>query len=131
MNQTQVHKTFTFNSKIDEDWLYSMYEADYPYIMEIFGNSLDSLREELPVFTSAFDHNDVPALRKAIHKLKPVLGFAGLLEHQEIAARFENACSSARTVADLTLQYIEALDAIKDARTILQDEYKRLNDFLS
>jgi HPt (histidine-containing phosphotransfer) domain-containing protein len=131
MNQTQVHKTFTFNAKIDEDWLYGMYEADYPYIMEIFSNSLDSLKEELPVLTAAFDQNDVAALKKAIHKLKPVLGFVGLLDHQEIAARFENSCASARTAVDLTLQYIETLDAIKDARSVLQDECKRLNDFIS
>src|SRR4051794_40372312 len=110
MNKTTVHKKFIFNQKIDHNWLFSLYEDDYAYITEVFSNSLDSLKEDLPSFTSAFETADIPALKRMTHKLKPVFGFAGLLQHQEMMKRFESACRNASDTSNLTLQYIELMD---------------------
>jgi HPt (histidine-containing phosphotransfer) domain-containing protein len=131
MDQTGVHKKFIFNDQIDGSWLYSLYEDDYSYILEVFTGSLDSLKEELRVFTGAFESNDPVQLKQSIHKIKPLLGFAGMLHHQEMAGRFENACANAQNTSNLTMQYIEMVELINGARSILQDEVKRLNAFVA
>lgn len=131
MNQPSVHKKFIFNQKIDHDWLYSLYEDDYAYIAEVFGSSIDAFREDLPALSTAFEASDIQAVRKAAHKLKPVLGFAGLLQHQETMLRFENACGLAKTSGNLTMQYIELMESMQEAKNILQEEYNRLTAFIS
>lgn len=129
MNPIQIHKKFIFNSKIDQDWLYSLYEYDYHYILEVFSSSLETLKEELPVLSNAFEANDLEILRRSIHKIKPVFGFVGLNDHQEMCARFENACSSAHNTSNLTMQYIELVELTNEAKAILQEEYNRLTEF--
>ena len=46
-------------------------------------------------------------------------------------ARFENACANTSDTSNLTLQYIELLDLIRDGKNILMEDYKRLTDFTS
>ena len=131
MNRTNGHKKFKFNEKIDENWLHSLYEDDYAYIAEVFNSGIESFREDLPTLTTAFESSDIQALKRSTHKLKPVFGYAGLLFHQEMMARFENACANTSDTSNLTLQYIELLDLIRDGKNILMEDYKRLTDFTS
>jgi HPt (histidine-containing phosphotransfer) domain-containing protein len=131
MNRTNGHKKFKFNEKIDENWLHSLYEDDYAYIAEVFNSGIESFREDLPALTTAFESSDIQALKRSTHKLKPVFGYAGLLFHQEMMARFENACANTSDTSNLTLQYIELLDLIRDGKNILMEDYKRLTDFTS
>lgn len=131
MNRHFVHKKFIFNAKIDQDYLHSLYEEDYAYVAEVFSGSLETLNEELQYFISAFECSDIPSLKKATHKLKPLFGFTGLLDHQEMMARFENACMNATNTGNLTMQYIELMDLIKEGKNILKDEYNRLTAFTS
>jgi hypothetical protein len=131
MNRTNGHKKFKFNEKIDEAWLYSLYEDDYAYIAEVFNSGIESFREDLPALTSAFESSDIQGLKRSTHKLKPVFGYAGLLFHQEMMARFENACANTSDTSNLTLQYIELLELIRDGKNILMEDYKRLTDFTS
>ena len=130
MPRTELHKKFIFNRKIDHEWLYSLYEYDYPYIMEVFSNSLDALRQEHPALSAAYENDDIPLLRKTIHKIKPLFGFVGLLDYQELAARFENACAGTKNTSNLTIQYIELVGIIDDAKATLLEECRRLNDFI-
>ena len=131
MNRTNGHKKFKFNEKIDENWLHSLYEDDYAYIAEVFNSGIESFCEDLPALTTAFESSDIQALKRSTHKLKPVFGYAGLLFHQEMMARFENACANTSDTSNLTLQYIELLDLIRDGKNILMEDYKRLTDFTS
>ena len=131
MNRTNGHNKFKFNEKIDENWLHSLYEDDYAYIAEVFNSGIESFREDLPALTTAFESSDIQALKRSTHKLKPVFGYAGLLFHQEMMARFENACANTSDTSNLTLQYIELLDLIRDGKNILMEDYKRLTDFTS
>ena len=131
MNRTNGHKKFKFNEKIDENWLHSLYEDDYAYIAEVFNSGIESFREDLPALTTAFESSDIQALKRSTHKLKPVFGYAGLLFHQEMMARFENACANTSDTSNLTMQYIELLDLIRDGKNILMEDYKRLTDFTS
>jgi hypothetical protein len=129
MSQASVHKKFIFNSKIDGNWLFSLYEDDYAYIIEVFVNSLDTIKEEAASLSTAYEADDISTLRKATHKLKPVFGFSGLLDHQDQVSRFEHACMNKTSVANLTMQYIELTDVIHEGKAIIQEEYNRLKAF--
>jgi hypothetical protein len=131
MNKTTIRKKFIFNEKIDSAWLFSLYEDDYEYIAEVFNSSLDSFKEDLPAFTGAFETSDITTLKKSAHKIKPVFGFAGLLHHQEMMGRFENACLNASNTSNLTMHYIELLELIQEGKNIIQEEYNRLTAFTS
>jgi hypothetical protein len=131
MNPAYVHKKFIFNEKIDEAYIYSLYEYDYAYIAEVFNNSLETLKEETGHFSSAYESSDITALKKATHKIKPIFGFTGLLHHQEMIARFEHLCENASNTSNVTIQYMELTELIKEGRKILKEDCNRLTEFIS
>ena len=131
MSSPSVHKKFIFNEKIDGDYLFSLYEHDYPYIAEVFGNSLDSLKEESGHFVSAYESANVRELKNAAHKIKPIFGFTGLLAHQEQIARFEHLCENTSTVSNITLQYMELIEMMKEGKNIIKEDYNRLTEFIA
>jgi hypothetical protein len=131
MNPAYVHKKFIFNEKIDEDYIYSLYEYDYAYIAEVFNNSLETLKEETGHFSSAYESSDITALKKATHKIKPLFGFTGLLHHQEMIARFEHLCENTSNTSNVTMQYMELTELIKEGRKILKEDCNRLTEFIA
>lgn len=131
MNPVRDHKKFIFNEKIDEDYLFSLYQDDYEYIAEVFNSSLDSLKEETGHLASAFESSDIANLKNVTHKIKPIFGFTGLLHHQEMLTRFEHVCANASGTSNVTMQYLEVNELLKEGRSILKDDFTRLTDFIS
>lgn len=131
MNPAKTHKKFIFNENIDEDHLFNLYENDYAYIAEVFNGSIESLKEETGHFTSAYETSDIKALKSATHKIKPLFGFTGLLHHQEMMARFEHLCENASGTSNITMQYMEVTEMIKEGKNILKEDCNRLTEFIS
>lgn len=131
MNGLSIPERFIFNAKIDQDWLYSLYEYDYPYMTEVFSSSLESLKEELPALINAYESFDLAGLKRGMHKIRPIFGYTGLITHQEQIARFENACGNASSASNLTMQYIETIEHIQEGKNIIQEEYSRLTAFIA
>lgn len=131
MNPAREHKKFIFNENIDEDYLFSLYQDDYEYIAEIFNSSLDSLKEETGHLASAFESSDITSLKNVTHKIKPIFGFTGLLHHQEMLTRFEQLCMNASGTSNITIQYMEVNELLKEGRSILKEDFTRLTDFIS
>jgi hypothetical protein len=131
MNPAKAYKKFIFNENIDEDYIISLYEHDYAYIAEVFNSSLESLKEETGHLTTAYETADIKALKSAAHKIKPLFGFTGLLHHQEMIARFEHLCENASSTSNVTMQYMELTEMIKEGRKILKEDCNRLTEFIS
>lgn len=131
MNLAEAHKNFIFNENIDEEHIFSLYEYDYAYIAEVFNSSLESLKEETGHFNSAYESSDITALKRATHKIKPLFGFTGLLHHQEMLARFEHLCENASSTSNITIQYMELTEMIKEGKNILKVDCFRLTEFIS
>jgi len=131
MNPAKAHKKFIFNENIDEDHIHGLYEYDYAYIAEVFNSSLDVLKEETGHLASAYESSDIPALKRATHKIKPVFGFTGLLHHEEMTARFEHLCETASSTSNITMQYMELIEMVKEGRNILKEDCNRLTEFIS
>ncbi|HUQ66559.1 MAG TPA: hypothetical protein VM101_10405 [Flavitalea sp.] len=131
MNPAYVHKKFIFNEKIEDTYIHSLYEHDYAYIAEVFSTSLETLKEETGHFTSAFESSDIDSLKKAAHKIKPLFGFTGMLHHQEMMGRFEHLCENTLNTHNITIQYIELTELMKEGKNILKEECNRLTEFIS
>lgn len=131
MNPARTYKKFIFNEKIDEDYLFSLYQDDYEYIAEVFNSSLDSLKEEASHLASAYESSDIEGLKAVTHKIKPIFGFTGLLHHQEMLTRFEQLCSNASSTSNITIQYMEVNELLKEGKSILKEEFLRLTEYIS
>ncbi len=129
MDQPSAHKQFIFNEKIDSDCLVGLYEYDFAYIAQVFGISVESFETDLPPLYAAYAAADLTALCRAVHKLKPVFGFTGLLSHQAALAEFEDICLQATDHARINTAYEKLLTVIEDGRKILGEEAERLNLF--
>ena len=130
MSHQSVSKIFVFNDKIDKAFIFSLYEDDYVYISEVFGTSLESFEEDLGYVEDSFRANNLGELRKAVHKIKPVFGFTGLLDHQEKIGLFEQQASMAGNTEAVSHEFDELLKVMRDGKRIIEDEHRRLSDFI-
>ncbi len=129
MNDQHRHKNFIFNPKIDSGFLFSLYENDYVYILEVFTDSTEELENALMTFAMAYNAGDVQDLKNAAHKIKPLFGFTGLLKVQDAVKGFEDHCGKVTRVELLSGEYNALLEEINGARQILIAEQKRLQEF--
>ncbi len=131
MNQQSVSKKFVFNEKIDNEFIFNLYQDDYSYITEVFNTSLETFDEDIAKVEEAYRAGDLQSLSKAVHKMKPVFGFTGLLEHQENIGDFEKACLKAEEPAFLAIEYKKLIMTMNDGKSIMEQELYRLTAFIS
>ncbi|MBO9571233.1 MAG: hypothetical protein J7497_03350 [Chitinophagaceae bacterium] len=130
MSQPRVPKNFDFNEKVDKSFIFSLYEQDFVYITEVFGSSLESLDTDVEDLESSFRGGNLVELRKAVHKLKPIFGFTGLLDHQEKIGLFEQQAAMAGNTDAVSHEFDELMKVIRDGKRIIEDEHRRLTDFI-
>jgi hypothetical protein len=129
MGNETLPKQFIFNEKLDNETLDSLYAGDLSYIEEIFATALRHFDGDFDAVQLAFNNQSIEDLKRAVHKIKPTFGFAGLLATQELCRKFEDDCANARATTDLTNQYIHFKNMLQEAKDIIQSEYLRLKAF--
>lgn len=129
MGSEILPKQFIFNEKMDKEALYSLYTDDFEYIEEIFGTTLQHFDADFSTAQLAYETGNIEDLRKAIHKIKPTFGYTGLLKVQSLCKDFEEKCSGAAAITDLTEGYIFIKNALLEAKDTIQTEYTRLKAF--
>ena len=125
MNNPLSHTTFFFNPPIDGKYLFDLYAGDYIMIEETFADVLKDYDGFVQVIFSSFQAKNIPALKSAIHTIKPLFGFVGLLSIQAQCQDFENACQRAEFPA-----LVESFNSLKitilEARSIIEKENARV-----
>jgi HPt (histidine-containing phosphotransfer) domain-containing protein len=129
MTDHTLSKRLIFNEKIDSDYLFSLYADDFVCIEEIFGTTLDNYDADLEILRLAYSNGDIQELRKAVHKIKPVFGFVGLLEIQEKCKVFENQCLALPPLTAIAQEYKSLMTDLLDAKSVLEVEYRKLKEF--
>ena len=130
MEQPSSRKRFIFNKKIDHEFIFSLYEDDFEYLVQVFETSLESLGPDLQILYDAYADSNLQDMKRAIHKIKPVFGFTGLLQHQAAIENFQKRYASETDTLQLASEYEELLKGIYDGRRIIEEEYERLNKFI-
>ena len=85
-------ETFVFDSRLDGDFLNSIYEDDKEHAEMVFEKFLTSIRIQLREIDECYSSGHSEMFRKQIHKLKPVLSFVGLTKLTSKAAVIEDRC---------------------------------------
>lgn len=129
MNNQFSDKSFVFGDAIDSTFLYSLYENDLPYIEQVFKATLIELDTTERLMLPAVEQQDTAALKKTVHKVKPLFGFAGLPKFQEVLQQFEDACSENASIQFPEMKFKKAFEAIKTGKRIIENEYAKLKDF--
>src|SRR5215468_1599601 len=102
MNHSQNDNTFIFNDQISSSYLTDLYGEDYLYIQEVFESVLKDFPDLTSNIQSCYNSGNISSLKAAVHKIKPVFGFVGLLNIQQQCQQFENICQSASSMEMLT-----------------------------
>jgi HPt (histidine-containing phosphotransfer) domain-containing protein len=129
MNIGESSKPFIFNEEIDAQCITDLYGEDYAYIEEVF----ETVLKEFDLLSSNIalrhDSGDIESLRSAVHKIKPIFGFAGLTLTQQQCQQFENLCQRAESFDMLTNDYIILQGSLRKSRSVIEEEKRKLELF--
>lgn len=131
MMQSGPSKIFIFNEKIDADYLFSLYADDYPYIEEVYSITLTHFDNDLETIRQAWASGDLTDLKRATHKIKPAMGFAGLTSIQEQCSEFEEMCQHVESTAPLKVTYHQLIGTLAESKELIGSEYERLKAYNS
>jgi HPt (histidine-containing phosphotransfer) domain-containing protein len=128
MESSSSHKTFVFSDAINSKYIIDLYAGDYVMIEETFTDVLQEYDSFVDRIVTTYHEKDVPALKSAIHKIKPLFGFVGLTGLQTRCLQFENSCMEASEV-QLAQSFSPLEQQLREARAIIEKEKIRLTAF--
>lgn len=129
MNFQAGNNSFIFNEEIDIQCINDLYGDDFPYIEEVFVTVLTEYKVLAENITSSYASQDIPALKSAVHKIKPIFGFVGLMVVQQRCQEFEDLCQGASSFDLLANDYNELNDILIKSRSLLEEERRKLEFF--
>jgi HPt (histidine-containing phosphotransfer) domain-containing protein len=131
MSSHVSNNSFIFNDEIDAQCINELYGDDFLYVQEVF----DTVLKEYGILTdniaSSYTSGDIPALKAAVHKIKPIFGFVGLTTIQQLCQQFETACQSTPSFDSLANDYTLLNNNLIKSRTLIEEEKKKLELFNS
>jgi HPt (histidine-containing phosphotransfer) domain-containing protein len=129
MNPDATSNSFIFNNEIDGHSMNELYGADYPYIEEVFNTVLNEYEALVSNVLSAHQSGNIPSLRAAVHKIKPVFGFVGLTEAHKQCQQFENLCMSMGGAGDIEKEFASLKNKLEQSQLLIEEEMQRLRSF--
>jgi HPt (histidine-containing phosphotransfer) domain-containing protein len=129
MENKKYSGPFEFDKAIDSESIANLYDNDYNWIEEVFSSVLAEYGAGTAQIEQTRAKKDVEGLRKAVHKMKPVFGFVGLLKMQEMCKNLEDKCQGETSIAVLDNDTTILLNNLATCREILEKEYDRLKTF--
>jgi HPt (histidine-containing phosphotransfer) domain-containing protein len=128
MNNAPANHTFHFSPPIDSRYLIELYAGDYIMIGETFTDVLAEYDVFVQHINDTYEQGDRVALKSAVHKIKPLFGFVGLLNLQAECQDFENSCLQAGPDA-LTANFTTLKAKLLNIRNLIETEKARLEAF--
>jgi HPt (histidine-containing phosphotransfer) domain-containing protein len=128
MNMPPADNAFNFSPPIDSIYLIDLYAGDYVMIGETFTDVLMEYDDFVQQINACYEQGDRAALKSAVHKIKPLFGFVGLLTLQAECQEFENSCLSAEAGV-LAANFTALRNKLLNIRTLIETEKERLQQF--
>jgi len=129
MNNPVTGKAFIFNEEIAAQCITDLYADDYAYMEEIFGTVLDEYDTLIDNLLSSYSSGDLQALKSAVHKIKPVFGFVGLLPLQQHCQEFEQNCQTASSFDHIAANFTLLKNRLFKAKSLIEEEKRKLELF--
>jgi hypothetical protein len=128
MSNPPPDNAFTFSPPIDNQYLIDLYAGDYVMIGETFADVLLVYDDFVEQVCSGYEQGDLSLLKGAVHKIKPLFGFVGLICLEAQCRAFESACQGV-DAAVLTAEFNRLKDNILSIKSFLETEKTRLEAF--
>jgi hypothetical protein len=128
MNNPPADNEFTFSPPIDSKYLIDLYAGDYVMIGETFADVLLVYDDFVEQICSGYERGDLISMKGAVHKIKPLFGFVGLLCLEAQCRAFESTCLGVDAPA-LTVDFNHLKDNILSVRSFIETEKVRLDAF--
>jgi Hpt domain len=126
MNSSSNSKAFIFNDEINAESINALYGDDYLYIQEVFDTVLKEYVLLANNIMACYSSKDIPALKAAVHKIKPIFGFVGLIDVQEQCQSFEHVCQHASSFDLIDSDYGPLKNKIVWSKSLIEEEKKKL-----
>jgi HPt (histidine-containing phosphotransfer) domain-containing protein len=117
---------FEFDSRLDTEYLQSIYEDDKESAAMIFEQFLSSYPQQINDIENALAGEDVELYRSQIHKIKATFSFVGLTTLTTEAEMIEKNCRSTNNLADIRPLHEDFKKRLDFFIPILQAELVRL-----
>jgi len=130
MNSGANYSHFTFSHPFNGQYINELYDNDPILVDETFGDVLKEYSPMLQDVLVCYRAGDIRALRSAVHRIKPLLGYVGLTTLQSDCQQFESNCE--RDVFPSLHEDFKTLSAnLTSAKALIEEEKARLQAFLS
>jgi len=129
MNNQISNKPFIFNEEISTQSISELYGDDYVYVQEVFETVLREYELLTNNIHSCYDSRNIPALKAAVHKIKPIFGFVGLNAVQQQCQQFENVCQNTTSFDSLLNDYSHLNNKLIKSKSLIEEEKKKLEHF--
>lgn len=129
MNSSANDKEFVFGGQFNSQYINELYDGDYILIEETFTDVANEYGPMLQNVFLCYRSGDIPALKSAVHKLKPLLGYVGLTSLQAECQRFEDNCQQ-DSFPSLHDDFTALSSGLTTARAWIEEEKGRLTVFV-
>ncbi|MDO6434177.1 Hpt domain-containing protein [Flavitalea sp. BT771] len=129
MSDTPNEQEFAFDAHFNSQYINELYDSDYALIEETFADVLHEYGPLLQEVMVCYRSGDIPALRSAVHKIKPLLGYVGLTTLQAGCQQFENNCQQ-DGFPSLHEDFTALSAGLTTAKSQIEAEKARLTNFV-
>ena len=130
MNSGSNHKHFTFSHPFNGQYINELYDNDPALADETFGDVLKEYSPMLQDVYVCYRAGDIRALKSAVHRIKPLLGYVGLTNLQADCQQFESNCER-DVFPSLHDDFATLSTNLSSAKTLIEEEKARLAAFLN
>jgi HPt (histidine-containing phosphotransfer) domain-containing protein len=117
---------FIFDTRLDTEYLETIYEGDKDYAAVVFEQFILSYPEQLVAIDESFAKEDIIAYKGHIHKIKATFSFVGLTELTTQCEVIEKNCGENYDLNTLSLSHIGFKNTLAKLIPIVEEELKRL-----
>ncbi len=119
---------FVFNSKLDQEFLQSIYEDDKEHAGMVFEQFLTGITPQMNDIEESYSGGNTEEFRRKIHKLKPVLSFVGLTGLTSKAENLEKKCAGLNDMSQLAEMYTGFRSELYEMIPVIQNDLVKLKD---
>ena len=120
------NNNFTFDQRLDTDFLLSIYEDDLEHAELIFEQFLVVAPVQMKEIDESFESGNVEIFRQRLHKLKPVFSFVGLTWLTTKAEMLEKRCKEISNLIEVKELYYDLKKNHFECIPIIKEELLRL-----
>ncbi len=117
---------YAFDSRLDTDYLESLYEGDKEHASMIFEQFSLAIRGQLQEIEYHFAEGNSEQFRLKVHKVKPTFSFVGLPNLTSQAELIENQCIEYASVGHVAQLYIDFRNNVLELIPVIENELEKL-----